>query len=133
MLRDLPYCLVIENRRHCAAFSNRQSVTDERGVAMCRCLGKYSLARSPIKIGQPQVKKYTFTALAFPASYSSRTTSLTMRLDGTLGSLLIGHTVSAILFGITSIQTWIYFRKPKDALLMRFCSYGSSTVSRRPL
>ncbi|EMD31414.1 hypothetical protein CERSUDRAFT_127429 [Gelatoporia subvermispora B] len=41
-------------------------------------------------------------------------------LDNTLGALLLGYFVAAVLFGITSLQTWTYFRDhPKDHVLLR--------------
>jgi len=33
-----------------------------------------------------------------------------LRFDSTLGAAFIGHFVSAVLFGVTSLQTWLFFR-----------------------
>ncbi|EMD31607.1 hypothetical protein CERSUDRAFT_88950 [Gelatoporia subvermispora B] len=45
---------------------------------------------------------------------------MSLHFDGTLGAAFLGHFVTAVLFGITSLQTWIYFRQHhKDPLFLR--------------
>ncbi|OCH96041.1 hypothetical protein OBBRIDRAFT_359042 [Obba rivulosa] len=40
--------------------------------------------------------------------------------DDTLGALFLGHMFSMLLYGVTSLQTWIYFRRyPQDPLVLR--------------
>ncbi|OCH91938.1 hypothetical protein OBBRIDRAFT_833844 [Obba rivulosa] len=40
--------------------------------------------------------------------------------DGTLGAAFLGHYMTAILFGITSMQTWVYFKeKNTDPIWLR--------------
>lgn len=43
-----------------------------------------------------------------------------LHLDSTLGAAYIGNIVAAILFGVTNLQTYIYFERNQDALLLRF-------------
>ncbi|OCH86415.1 hypothetical protein OBBRIDRAFT_241457 [Obba rivulosa] len=45
---------------------------------------------------------------------------MSLHFDGTLGAAFLGHFVTSVLFGITSVQTWIYFgRHCKDPLSLR--------------
>ncbi|OCH87116.1 hypothetical protein OBBRIDRAFT_796535 [Obba rivulosa] len=45
---------------------------------------------------------------------------MSLHFDGTLGAAFLGHFVTSVLFGITSLQTWIYFRQHhKDPLSLR--------------
>ncbi|EKM48087.1 uncharacterized protein PHACADRAFT_203268 [Phanerochaete carnosa HHB-10118-sp] len=46
--------------------------------------------------------------------------SVSLHLDNTLGVILISEILAAILFGITSVQVYVYFhRNPRDSDLMR--------------
>ncbi|OCH91920.1 hypothetical protein OBBRIDRAFT_791781 [Obba rivulosa] len=40
--------------------------------------------------------------------------------DGTLGALLLGHLIAMLLFGITSLQSWVYLRRNyQDCIVLR--------------
>ncbi|OCH92426.1 hypothetical protein OBBRIDRAFT_451171 [Obba rivulosa] len=55
--------------------------------------------------------------------YLSHMASLdaTYHLDGTLGALVIGGMVTAALYGVTTIQSYIYFHQAgKDSLIFKF-------------
>ncbi|PBK84125.1 hypothetical protein ARMGADRAFT_1067433 [Armillaria gallica] len=52
---------------------------------------------------------------------SSQPSTVTPSLGDTIGALYIGATIAAILFGITNLQTVIYYKKyPHDWWLFRY-------------